>query len=348
MARPGHHSPGLWMNRTGIVVSPAPSTSMEETFELARARRTAADRAARDLAETQAGLLARRQLTSLGIDANRVRNQIAAGRWCGRSSTVVSTTTGPLSREQAMWLGVLHAGSPALVGGLTAAERLGLRNWHRDEVTVLVPYENDVDHIPGIHFVRTRRGLGRLRAGEEGLPLCRLEPAVLLFAAYQRSRRTAQGVVAAAIQQQLTTVEDLERWLSDLRPIRFAPVLRAALADIAGGAQSVAEIDVRRMCRTVGLALPQRQRSRRDVRGKHRWTDCEWEMPDGHVLVLEVDGGFHMEAEHWEGDLARQRRISHRDRTIVRCTARELRDEPGQVARDLLALGVPRDAQDAG
>lgn len=67
----------------------------------------------------------------------------------------------------------------------------------------------------------------------------------------------------------------------------------------------------------------------------------EWQLPDGRTLVLEVDGGFHMEAEHWEDDLARQRALAATDRIIVRCTPRELRDEPERVARDLLALGVP-------
>ena len=47
-----------------------------------------------------------------------VRNQIAAGRWVALSPTVIGTTTGPLSREQLQWLGVLHAGPAAVLGDL--------------------------------------------------------------------------------------------------------------------------------------------------------------------------------------------------------------------------------------
>ena len=81
------------------------------------------------LAAAQAGLVARRQLLALGCDRHGVRNQLAARRWSERSSTVVSTFTGPLTREATMWLGALHAGADALVGGLSALEVHGLRSW---------------------------------------------------------------------------------------------------------------------------------------------------------------------------------------------------------------------------
>lgn len=298
----------------------------------------------RGLAADQAGLLARRQLLGLGIDRFRVRNQVRAERWAERSDLVVSTTTGLLSREQTMWLGVLHAGPGAIVGGLTAAELHGLKNWHRDDVTVLVPEDTAPEPVEGIRFVRTRRDLAAMRSPGGSLPVCRVEPAVLLFAGYQPSRRTAQGLLAATVQQQLTTPDQLGGWVARLRPLRFARLFRRALLDIAGGAQSLAEIDVARLCRRAGLARPLRQTKRRDATGTVRWTDCEWQLSNGHVLVLEVDGGFHMEVEHWEDDLARQRRLSSPGRTVVRCTSRELRDEPDRVARDLIALGVPRRA----
>ena len=174
--------------------------------------------------------------------------------------------------------------------------------------------------------------------------MCRIEPAVLLWAAYQRSRRTAQGVVAAVIQQQLSSPSRFSEWLRMMRPLRWAAMFRQALADIEGGAQSLAEIDVRRMCRRVGIVAPTRQRKRVDSAGRSRFTDCELVLPNGHVVILEIDGGFHMEVEHWEDDLARQRRISGPGRTVVRCTSRELRDDDEQLGRDLIALGVPRRA----
>lgn len=297
----------------------------------------------RALAARQEGLLARRQLRAIGFDRSRIRNQVAAERWVALSDNVVATTTGTLTRAQTRWLGVLHAGPTALIGDLTAAEVHGLRNWSRDDVTVLIPQRLDIDEdVAGIRFVRTRRPLPTLRDPSSDLPVCQIEPAVLHFAAYQRSRRTAQGLLAAAVQQELASPASLLMWVDRMRPLRWARLFRQVLGEIAGGAQSLAEIDVGRMCRDAGLAAPARQIKRQDSSGRARFTDCEWRLPDGRAVVLEVDGSFHLDVEHWEADLARQRALSAADRIIVRCTARELRDEPERVAADLRALGVPR------
>ena len=299
----------------------------------------------RALADQQAGLLSRRQLNELGLDRFFVRNQVDAGRWVEVTAMVVATFTGQLPRLACMWMGVLHAGDTAVIGGLTAAEVLGLRHWEREEVTVLVPDELDFEEsVPGVRFVRTRRNIAEMRLHRAGIPVARIEPAVLLWAAYQPSRRAAQGVVAAVVQQRLSTPDRLYSWVQQMRPLRWARMFRAALEEIAGGAQSLGEIDVRRMCRAVGIVPPHRQRQRRDATGRMRWTDCEWDLPSGDVLVLEVDGSFHMDVGHWEDDLARQRRISGPGRIVVRCTTRELRDDREQVGRDLIALGAPRRA----
>lgn len=290
----------------------------------------------------QAGLVSRRQLNALGIDHCRVRNQIAAGRWVELSPTVVGTTTGPLSREQLCWLGVLHGGPSAVLGDLTAAETIGLRSWHRDEIRVLVPHNLDLDDPPHpIRVTRTRRPVEMFRDLSSPIPRWRIEPAILHFAAYQRSRRTAQGVVAAAVQQRLTSPDLLLRTVDQMRPLRWARLYRQVIGDIAGGSQSLAEIDVLRFCRSQRLRPPDRQVRRRDAEGRLRFTDCEWRLGDRRVLILEVDGAFHMEVAHWEDDIARQRGLTDPRRLVVRCSAGELRDRPEHLGSDLRRLGVP-------
>lgn len=295
----------------------------------------------RELASRQSGMLARRQLRRLGFDADRVRNQIAAERWAARGDRVVSIFTGALTFQQRLWLGVLHAGGDALIGGLSAAAACGLHHWDRDDVTVLVDDKLTFAPVPGIRFVKTRRSLATLRDPRTDLPLCQIEPAVLLFAGYEPSSRTAQGVLAAVVQQRLTTAARLSGWLGRLRPLRRAALFREVLADIAGGAQSLGEIDIGRICARFGLSAPCRQRRRPDRHGHVRFTDCEWRLTDGRVVVLEIDGAFHMDVEQWEQDMARHRALSGPRRTVVRCTTRELRDRPERVVADLRALGVP-------
>jgi hypothetical protein len=295
----------------------------------------------RSLITDQHGLVARRQLPAFDLDRFRVRNQIDAGRWVELTPRVISTTTGPLSRHQRLWLGVLHAGPRSMLGGLTAAAVHGLKGWERDDVTVLVDDELNFEPVDGVHFFRSRRPFELLRSPKPGITRCQLEPAVLLWAGYDAQVRPAHGVIAATVQQRLTTPERLVEWVDMLRPLRRAKPFKRTIGDIAGGAHSGAELDVRRLCRRFRLRPPDRQRIRKDRAGKRRWTDCEWDLPDGWTLVLEVDGAFHIEVRQQGEDFKRARRITTRNRIVVRCSAYELRHETEEVAVDLMALGVP-------
>ena len=241
-----------------------------------------------------------------------------------------------------MWVAVLHAGPRSLLGGLTAAAAHGMKRWERDTMTVLVDDELAFEPVDGVRFFRSRRPFELLQDDTSHLPLCRLEPALLLWAGYDALPRPAHAVLASAVQQRITTAPRLLEWVDLLKPLRRAPAFRETLADIGGGAESGAELDVARMCRGFRLVPPARQRGRCDRGGRRRWTDCEWDLADGSVLVLEVDGSFHMEVEHWDADLKRTRRLTTRDRTVVRCSAYEVRHEAVALVADLVALGVPR------
>jgi len=64
-------------------------------------------------------------------------------------------------------------------------------------------------------------------------------------------------------------------------------------------------------------------------------------LADGHTIVLEVDGAFHVDVLEASSDARRSRRLTSRKRTVVRCTAHELIHEMIEVAADLIVLGVP-------
>lgn len=294
----------------------------------------------RELIDAQAGVVARRQLNGHGVDADQVRNRLRSGRWRELTPRVVATTTGELSERQQQWSAVLHAGPRSLLAGLSAAKVHGLKGWDPPLVTVMVDDELSFEPVEGVGFFRSRRPFDLLRSPRPGLPLCRLEPAVLLHAGYESTPRAGHALLAAVVQQRLTTVERLVTWLDALRPLRRARAFRRTLGDVAGGAHSGAERDVATMCRRFGLPLPARQVARLDANGRRRWTDCEWNLADGSVLVLEVDGSFHLEVRQWSDDLKRARRLTTRSRTVVRCSAYEVRHEAAELAADLVALGV--------
>ncbi len=270
-----------------------------------------------------------------------VGHQIAAGRWVDRTPRVVSTVTGELTFDQRCWLGVLHAGPRAMLGNLTAAARHDLRNWDRPSICVLVDDELSFDPVPGVDFFRSRRSLELLASPRPGIPRCRLEPAVLLWAGYEAPIRAAHGVIAAAVQQRLTTPDRLVEWLDLLQPLRRAKAFKRTLRFVDAGAHSGAELEIGRLCRRFEMPQPARQKRRKDRWGRPRWTDAEWDLADGHTIVLEVEGGFHMDVLEAAADARRSRRLTTRTRTVVRCTAYELIHEATEVAIDLIDLGIP-------
>lgn len=292
----------------------------------------------RALAAQQGGLLARRQLIQLGHPSHLVDYQVAAERWQRVSDVVVCTTTGTLTREQLMWAGVLQAGPGSAIGGLTALERRGLKNWHRDEITVLLTKSHNLEPLAGVRFVETRRPVGLYATG--ALPTWRTEPAALLFAGYQRSRSTALGLLSAVVQQGLSTADRLLIEIERMRPLRWAKPFKSVLALVGDGAHSLAEMRVDRMCRAHGLPLPDRQTPRIDASGRLRYVDAQWRLPDGRIVFLEIDGAFHMDVQHWENDITRERDLVATGAIVLRCTARELEDESHRVAASLRAVGV--------
>ena len=228
-----------------------------------------------------------------------------------------------------------------MIGGLSATEHHRLKGWQRDEITVLVANEMSFEPLDGYRFIRTRRSFKLLVAPGE-LPVCRLEPAVLIFASLEPVLRTALGAVTATVQQRLTTTDRLREWVGLLAPLRRARNIRDLLVDVAGGAQSLAEVDVRKACREFGVAPPLAQRPRRDRSGRLRYTDCEWRLPDGRTLVLEVHGAFHDDVLQAMEDRRRNRKLTTPTRVVLQCSALEIRHEPWEVMEDLIALGVPR------
>lgn len=292
------------------------------------------------LAARQVDVVSRAQLRALGVHREEVRRRVAARQWVLRTPNVVGLTTGPPSRAQRRWIALLHSPSPSGLAGRTALEMHGLRGWEKDVVEVIVPV--GAHHpSPGVAFHRSRRPYDAWLGRREGLRVLAVEPAVLLLASRLPQPRSCAGVLAACVQQRLTTADGLLAWMPRLPVLPRAKMITSLLGDIGGGAHSAAELDLGEVCRRAGLPPPDRQRSRVDSAGRHRWTDAEWDLPGGVVVVLEVDGAFHMDVEHWTADKRRHRRLSSTTRIVVGCTAFELRFTPEEVVADLRALGVP-------
>jgi hypothetical protein len=296
-----------------------------------------------DLAAAQDRVVSRSQLRALGWTDSQIDHELSYGRWHAPAWGIVALQNAPLTYDQRLWLGVLHGGDDAVLTHLTACRRAGLE-WKGDEDTihVLTPKGDLVEPIEGFFFHQSRRPYKKWgRPSGSGPPRLPLDHAALLTAERDRHIRRGVGLLAACVQQRLTTADRLIRTTREIRKLRNGAVFLVLLGDIAGGAQSFAELDIGLLCDRSGIARPTRQAIRKDSDGRRRYLDCEWELEDGRVVSLEVDGSFHLKVGNWWRDMKRERAIVLSRTTVLRCASIELRLEPWEIAADLRRAGVP-------
>ena len=247
---------------------------------------------------TPGGLVTREQLSWLGHDRHYVRSQLARRRWQQVSATVLATTTGTLTREQLAWAGTLHAGARAAVGGLTAARdarAAGLATARRRPSLVRRVGQHR-SRSPGSGSSRPdatspdyrspSRGAAHLSSSSR--PCCCSPPT-------PRSERTAAGVLAAGVQQGLTTPRGRWSWVASDAAAAPSPVFRG-VAGRHGGRRPVGRRDRRRP------ALPQaraaaagRQVRRRDRRGVGATPTASGTCPTAGSSCWRWTAAFHME-----------------------------------------------------
>lgn len=294
------------------------------------------------VAADQLRVVSRDQLRCLGWSTPQVEHEIAAGRWSRVAPTVVALQNAPLVRDQQLWLGVLHASPRGALTHASACQLWGLQGWDIDVIEVLTPKSDLVSSLEGFVFRQTRRDYATWVHPGRQPPTLSVEAASLLAAERDKHVRRGIGRLAAVVQQRLSTAERLHLTSRTVSKLRHGDIFRLALGDIAGGAQSFAEIELGRICDAFGLQAPARQRIRLDRTGRRRYLDCEWDLPDGRVVVLEIDGSFHLETENWWRDMLRERQVVLSGRSVLRCSSIEIRLEPLAIVRDLRRAGVPQ------
>ena len=204
--------------------------------ERGRTRRSQTNRKVRlagiaALAQAQERVVSRRQLRALGWSDNQIDHEIRYGRWHAPAWGVVALQNAPLTYDQRLWLGVLHAGDGAVLTHLTSCRRAGLA-WKGDDedtIHVLTTKGDLVDPIQGFFFHQTRRPYGRwVRPVPSGPPRLPIEHGALLTAERDRYVRRAVGLLAACVQQRLTTADRLIVTAQQIRKLRHGADLPPA------------------------------------------------------------------------------------------------------------------------
>ena len=161
------------------------------------------------------------------------------------------------------------------------------------------------------------------------------EPALVVAAGSVPSPRTACGLLAAAVQQRLTTAAMIGAALALQPKLRHFRALRLALHDIEQGAQALSEIDFVALCRRHKLPAPVQQGVRIEGSGRRRYLDAQWRRRDGGLLVVEVDGAIHLQPLTWVDDQLRQNEVVLGGAAVLRFPSTVIRSDERTVADQL-------------
>jgi very-short-patch-repair endonuclease len=291
-------------------------------------------RHAEAIAQSQAGIVSRRQLYAAGVTRAEVRANVSADRWrrVGRQSICIHR--GPLSQEALHWAAVHEAGPRAYLDAGSALLASGLKNFSMERIRVSVPRGARVWRVRGIDIRQTRRW-SRDDLAEGGLPRSRPAVAAVRHALWARTQREAALGLPMTVQQGLAGAEEIAVALLAVRRDRRRAFIHGVVLDLLGGVRSLGELDVVRECRRRGLPEPSKQVVRRGRNGRY-FLDLCWEAWN---LVVEVDGIQHGWASQVVSDAIRQNDITLQGARVLRLPLLGLRVAPddffGQIEQAL-------------
>lgn len=311
---------------------------MPETLDpAARAHRSL--EAAERLAAVQGGVVSRRQVYAAGLTRGFVRSQIRARRWQKLGDQSVVLHNSEVSDVGHRWAAVFQGGPRAQLDGASSLIAGGLARFELDRVRVSVPRGARVRRNARYDIRQTRRWAVEDAAPGSGVRRTRNDVAAVRAGLWAVSDKQAALVVTMAIQQGLTTAEDVGQQMLRVRKHRRRIFLQALVLDLLDGARSLGELDVVTELRRRGLPSPSRQVLRRDRQNRY-YLDLYW--PEWK-LVVEIDGIHHAWAENVVSDALRQNALSLSGDTVLRLPLLGMRlqadDFFGQIEQALVNAG---------
>lgn len=307
-----------------------------------------------EVAAPQGWIVTRQQLYDVGIGREGVASRTRAGVWVDIGPRVVALQSGPLTRAQMRWVGVLHAGPGAVLVLATAAEANRLEGFSDEVVHVGVAHGREVDDIrEGAVTVKVHQ----TRHVTEDLVALRvptrqtLARSVLEMASLAPSDNRSRALIAASVQQGLTRTIDLDDFIARRRTLPKRRLLRETIADVAGGAHSLPEVEYAQALRRAGLPQPTRQAKVQRPGGGVWYLDNDFEE---WAVTVEINGAQHYALLAREAD--DQRRFVHQvsGRLVVDVSSYTVRHQPeiavlrtaealisrGLVVNDTVAAGL--------
>ena len=305
-----------------------------------------------ELSQLQYDVMTRRQLAAVGLSDGQVDAQLGSRRWRALGPTVIALHNGPLDPSQRWSAAVLACEAPSALAARTAAQAAGLAGWEVDPIHIVIPRGAKVNALRPELALRVHESRRFTLADVHPTrtpPQVSIERAIVDGAAWSTRARTAAGMLAAGVQQRLTTAPRLREELESAGSVRHRRLMHSVLTDIEGGAQAVSEIDFLRFCRRHGLPRPSLQ-VRADSFGRRRYLDAEFTRRDGRRIAVEIDGAAHLIVATYWHDMRRLNDLVIDGRRVLRFPSAAIHaDDADAVAQlrsalhlDLSERGGPR------
>jgi hypothetical protein len=274
-----------------------------------------------------------RQLAKLGFSERTIYKRcLDGGPWQRILPGIVLLFTGRPTRDQEVLAALLLCGDGAVVTGLEACRRYGLRRGPKQGPTdrgvrVLIPHERQRRSVGFVEVERTHRMPQVFM--KDGIPLAPLPRACMDAARHLRVAPDVTELLAEPVQRNLCTVMSLVREL-DAASRRGTARPRAALDAIGAGVRSIAERAASELWRASGLPDPS-------------W-NCEIRTSDGRLLgiadcwVDDVAMVWEIESTEWHLSPADHARTVERAAAFTAAGAVYVASKPSTLARDPMAV----------
>lgn len=299
-------------------------------------RRTQYDRFAVDqLVALRDGVVTRKELLALGMPSTSLQARTGPdGPWQRLMPGVVLTFSGTPTLRQRLDAALLYAGEGAMLTGVCALARIGVRNVPENyDLHVLVVHDRRRLSTDAVIIERSRR-LPRPRL-IDSLPCAPIARACVDAARRMRDRRAVRALIAEVVQRGLASVRQLASEIHDAQ-IRGTALPRGVVREVSAGVRSVAEAEVRDTLRKAGIREPVWNQDLFDASGK--WLarpDATW-LDIG--VVLEIDSlEWHLSPAAYQQTQDRHRRMTAAGLLVIHVTPGTVRREPDQFLADVRA-----------
>jgi hypothetical protein len=285
-------------------------------------------RAARDRVITTAALRA------LGVPGPTIARRCRdGGRWRRLLPGIILLGTGPPTRNQQVIAALLYGGSNAVITGLEACRRHGVRRGPDPGGTIhlLVPQDRQLRTSGFVVVERTTRmPTPQVKGGVPLAPACR---ACLDAARRLHSAAEVTELIADTVQSGLSNPAQLAQELQ-LGSQRGSATPRQVLADVAEGIRSTAERDAMRLLARSGLPEPWRNVAVYDAEGHFLGISDVWF--DEVALTWEINSyAWHLNPAAYAREIKRTATMAGAGVWVVPVLPTGLRDDPTGSLTDL-------------